>query len=170
MVSGRPKSPGGAHDPEHWKPLVLAWLADGHTLQTFCDRVGHPTRLAIYEWRESDPTFERKYLQALTMQQDSMADRVFDIADGNEPGREDEGEARARLRIDARIRMLSRLTPRYAEKRQLEQTGDTQVTIVTGVPDTEPPRVRELGNVPRHLLPDADPGDDGTPERNDDTP
>ena len=77
-----------------------------------------------------------------------MAEEVISIADG----RDFAAGADPRLRVDARIRMLSRFTHRYAEKKQIEQTGNARMIVVTGVPEPEQVISRQVSVTKSELL------------------
>jgi len=122
-------------DPKEWKPVVIAWLDSGQMLSKMLRMPNTPSRRLVDMWRADDEEFANDYHAATSALYDTLADQVIEIADG-------EPElvklfTEIRYQIDARIRMLSRWTHRYAEKRQVEQTGNGTVQIITGVPNPD---------------------------------
>tara|TARA_Y100001963_G_scaffold119525_1_gene166763 strand:+ start:190 stop:669 length:480 start_codon:yes stop_codon:yes gene_type:complete len=121
------------HDPfDHMDALVEHVLGGGLVID-YCRLDGRPSRATVQRWRDQFPDFARRLADAKDKGLDMMAEEVISIADG----RDFTPMADPRLRVDARIRMLSRFSHRYAEKKQIEQTGDSRLIVVTGVPEPE---------------------------------
>ena len=60
---------------------------------------------------------------------EAMAEDIFDIADGNEDGKEDEDIARSRLRVDTRKWYLSKIkAKKYGERLDLAVTNNDDMT------------------------------------------
>lgn len=121
------------HDPfEHMDALIEHVLGGGLVVD-YCRPDGRPSRSTVQRWRDEFPEFAERLARAKDKGLDMIAEEVISIADG----RDFAAGADPRLRVDARIRMLSRFTHRYAEKKQVEQTGNAQMIVVTGVPEPE---------------------------------
>ena len=135
-LGGRPRE----WDPDEWIPVVLDWCSSGRMLSEFTDRDDTPGWNTVYGWRKSVDGFREALEAAREEGRDRMAEDVIAIADGKnwEPFADPEH------RTNVRIRMLGRWSHRFAEKRQVEQTGSSTVQIVTGVPDPEPTKSKLL--------------------------
>ena len=136
------------HDPfEHMDALIEHVLGGGLVVD-YCRPEGRPSRATVQRWRDQFPDFAKRLADAKDKGLDMMAEEVISIADG----RDFAAGADPRLRVDARIRMLSRFTHRYAEKKQIEQTGNAQMIVVTGVPEPEHVISREISVKKSELL------------------
>jgi hypothetical protein len=104
-------------------------LADGHDGNTL------PGHTAIMQWLGEDATLADKYARAKEAQADWMADEMIEIADDGrrdqvvdpETGRispDHDHISRARLRVDTRKWLASKLRPKkYGERTTQEITG-----------------------------------------------
>lgn len=122
-------------DPDEWKPVIVEWLDQGHMLSELLREPDTPSRRLINKWRKADEEFDQECEDAFQAGLDTMAEDVISIADLRDP--DAHLLADARTRVDARIRMLSRWSHRFAEKRQVENTGNGTVQIITGVPQRD---------------------------------
>ena len=136
------------HDPfEHMDALIEHVLGGGLVVD-YCRPEGRPSRATVQRWRDQFPDFAKRLADAKDKGLDMMAEEVISIADG----RDFAAGADPRLRVDARIRMLSRFTHRYAEKKQIEQTGNARMIVVTGVPEPEQVISRQVSVTKSELL------------------
>lgn len=124
---------------EDWIPVILAWCSSGRMLADLCERRKEgeerpPTWAKVYEWRDTVDGFKEALEEARETGRDRVAEDTLRIADGVDFN----PFADAKLRVDTRIRMLGRWSHRFAEKKQVEQTGSSTVQIMTGVPDPDP--------------------------------
>ena len=110
-------------------------LATGESLRSICRDEKMPSRQTIVAWLSRDPSFFERYSRARLTGIDEIADQLIEIADAADGG--DKGSAarasaqvqHAKLRIDTRKWLLSKLAPqRYGDRMQHEHTGDVVVT------------------------------------------
>jgi hypothetical protein len=94
-------------------------IATGGALHRLCEeREGWPNERTVYRWLEANEEFRRKYARARDRQGDRMAFETVLIAD------EEPDPVKARLRVDARKWLASKLAPKkYGDRQQLEHTG-----------------------------------------------
>lgn len=124
-------------DPEEWKPVIVEWLDNGRMMSELVREPDTPSRRLIAKWRKADEEFDKECDEAFDAGLDTMAEDVILIADCRD--QDASPFAETRTRVDARIRMLSRWSHRFAEKRQVENTGNGNVQIITGVPARDEP-------------------------------
>lgn len=131
---GRPTK----YTPELVAPLLVK-LAEGKSLSAICKDPSLPSRETVYQWISSwSPyyikEFSDNYARARELQMESWADDIIEIADDatNDITVNDEGEERvnhehiqrARLRVDARKWVMSKIVPRkYGDKVEQQITG-----------------------------------------------
>lgn len=113
---------------------ICGRLAGGESLVTICRSDGMPCLKTVYRWVAANDEFRAMYVQGREDQADTLADQIIDIADD---GRRDYGISedgcpivdhdhisRARLRVDARKWVASKLKPKkYGERVSAELTG-----------------------------------------------
>ena len=110
-------------------------MADGLALRKICEMPGMPSRRSIFYWLKENEEFSREYEIARLMQVEYWAHEIVDIADDaegdcvlDERGQrvvDHENISRARLRVDTRKWLMSKLLPkRYGDRieAQLEVT------------------------------------------------
>ena len=114
---------------------ICGRLADGESLRSICETDDMPARSTVYAWLTDDVDgFSDRYARARTIQAETIADELIEIADDNSrdvrvglDGRETpdfDHIARSRLRVDTRKWLLSKMLPKqYGEKTQMELTG-----------------------------------------------
>ena len=124
-------------------------LIEGETLKSICSSEHMPQCGTVFRWLadEKHKTFSDMYAHAREAQMEAMAEEILEIADdsaGDELVDKD-GNARAnseyiqraKLRVDTRKWIMSKIAPRkYGEK----QTVDQNVTMKDEVTDTEAAR------------------------------
>lgn len=97
---------------------VLGLLAAGLSLISIAKREGMPCRATVYKWIEEEPGFADDYTRARSLQADSLAEEVVEIAD-TEPDTN-----RAKTRIDARKWYAGQVAPKkYGNRLDVNQTG-----------------------------------------------
>jgi hypothetical protein len=115
---------------------ICEQLIEGRSLRSICaDDEDVPSASTICRWLSANEEFRKQYAHARELQADALFDESLDIADDMErdlvPDEKEEtvvrgnGVAvqRARLRVDTRKWMASKLAPkRYGDK--LELSGD----------------------------------------------
>ena len=133
---------------------MCAQLSNGVSLRTVCLAEDMPSKTTVFNWLRTIPEFLDQYERAKAECADSLADEILDIADNSvndymvklaENGDEGAVESiklhaeniqRARLRVDARKWIASKLKPKkYGDKTQTEISG----------PDGGPVMVRPFG-------------------------
>lgn len=110
---------------------ILERVADGEAVSVVCRDKGMPSRKAFYAWVLEDEILRSKYEAALQMRGELFAEQIVDIADGSE-GCEAEEVSSAKLRVDARKWVVSKLLPkRYGDRTTL--AGDPDSPLELGV-------------------------------------
>lgn len=115
---------------------ICARIASGETLSDICrdaDRPEMPAYSTVGDWRRQRPDFEAAYQKARDVGHDAMAERTRRTARGLGPdqGGDSTGDvARDKLIIDQENKLLSKWSPRYADK--LVHAGDREqpLTVV----------------------------------------
>jgi len=117
---------------------ICSLLAKGESLNSICKKEGFPSRNTVYRWLRENAEFRDNYARASDDRAESIFEEILDIADGAEE--ETASIAKARLQIDARKWILSRMNPKkFSDKQSIEHTGpnggDINVTITRRVID-----------------------------------
>lgn len=108
---------------------IVARIAEGETLRAICRDEQMPSWQTVYLWKEKDEDFNRRFAYAREVGHDAIAENTIEIADEH-PGRVDNGGtdsgavAHAKLRIETRLKLLSKWSPKkYGDKQAVELTG-----------------------------------------------
>lgn len=120
--------------------IVCERLADGESLRAICRDEDMPGRTTVWQWLAKFPEFANQYAHAREDQLSCLADEIVDIADDNhldtvvdDDGRERVNHdvvARAKLRVDARKWVLSKLRPgTYGDRMDLNHGGSMNITL-----------------------------------------
>lgn len=107
--------------------LICSRIAEGESLRSICRDTQMPCMTAVFTWLRDKPKFAEQYTRAREAQAEAMADELIEIADNSasdmvvdEEGNErinHEVVARAKLRIDTRKWIASKLLPKkYGDK------------------------------------------------------
>lgn len=126
--AGRKRKSGGDRPSTFSEAIgneICAKVAEGETLTSLCEREGYPCRETVWRWMQQFPAFEDQYLRARVFSQQLRGDEAIDIA------RTEEDIARARLMIDARLRIVGRLASQYAGLIQARTPEAQPVDIVS---------------------------------------
>jgi hypothetical protein len=108
---------------------ICVRLSCGESLRSICNDSGIPTFKTVFTWIHKYPEFLQQYTRSKEMGCEAMAEDIFDIADGNEDGKEDEDIARSRLRVDTRKWYLSKIkAKKYGERLDLAVTNNDDMT------------------------------------------
>ena len=108
-------------------------IALGESLRAICRDDAMPAMSTVFKWLTEQPTFSEQYARAREEQAESMADEIVSIADNAEDA------AKARLQIDARKWVASKLKPKkYGDKttaeltikRASEELGDDELAAI----------------------------------------
>lgn len=59
---------------------IVAWIADGQTLSSFCDQAGTPATRTVERWKDEDEAFKAAYARAREIGGSVIADRMRDEA------------------------------------------------------------------------------------------
>ncbi|WP_221722708.1 terminase small subunit protein [Ochrobactrum sp. SFR4] len=95
-------------------------VASGRSLRSVCEDVSMPGQTTIFRWLSDNKDFREQYAHAREAQMDAMAEEIIDIADTEN----EEDVQRAKLRIDTRKWLMSKMAPkRYGDKQQMQLTG-----------------------------------------------
>lgn len=87
------------------KLRLLAWLADGKSVRSFCAAEGAPHFSVIYDWLDKDPVFAKSFDQARRIGAENIAQQCLEIADQRNP-LDDDDIAHRKLRIATRLQVL----------------------------------------------------------------
>ncbi len=110
---------------------ICAALAEGQPLTKICRKAGMPSYATVMKWRAENPAFSDMYMRAREDQADTLADEITDIADGASGKSAAEVNA-ARLRVDARKWVASKLKPRvYGDKLDVKVDPESKLTVAT---------------------------------------
>ena len=97
---------------------IFRELAEGYSLRTICAADDMPSAESVRRWLRDDKVFRGQYARAREEQADFYADEIVRIAD------EETDYRKARVRIDARKWVASKLKPKaYGERVLQELTG-----------------------------------------------
>jgi Bacteriophage Sf6, terminase small subunit-like len=118
--------PALAH-PSRYSPALARRICDavstGTPLAAVCAAADMPDRETLARWLDAHADFRSAYTRALEAAADRYADEILTIADASASespgaGKSDAGSvARAKLRIDTRKWLMSRLAPsKYGER------------------------------------------------------
>lgn len=126
----RPQMPGirpSEFNPEVAERICFA-IVEGQSLTKLCERdKSLPNWTTIFKWRRVNEEFDHAYAQAREMRAELWADEIIDIAD--EPAKDMAAVTRARLRVDTRKWLLSKLLPKiYGDK--LEVSGNVTLSAL----------------------------------------
>ena len=103
-------------------------IAEGESLRSICEPEGMPAPSTVCLWVVSNASFSEQYARARDAQADHYADEIVSIADT------EADPAKARVRVDARKWVASKLKPkRYGEKVELEHGGSVEIREVRRV-------------------------------------
>jgi len=116
---------------EQLKPIILARLANGESLRSICRTPDFPAESLVRQWATDDPEFSSQYARARSSGLDSIAEEIQEIADETSGDSGENANAvvqRARVRIDARKWLLSKMRPdKYGDRTVL--AGDAAAPL-----------------------------------------
>jgi hypothetical protein len=119
-------------------------LADGESLRSICSGENMPNRATVFRWLAGSTLFSDQYARARDAQADAFADDIVAIADecrkgvkivtkanGDVETTEIDMIERARLQVDARKWIASKLKPKkYGDKLELAGDKESPLTVV----------------------------------------
>lgn len=127
-------------DKQKMKESILAQIADGIPLRQICREENMPNWGTVYDWLAADSAFATRFAHARELGEDAISQDCMDIADdgtndwmerldveGRSIGWQINGEhvQRSKLRIETRLKLLSKWNPKKWGDRQ---TVDMNVT------------------------------------------
>jgi hypothetical protein len=120
-------------------------LCNGQSLNAICRDEHMPTRKVVHEWVADDRNgFRDKYARARDLQIDFWVDQIIDIADAAGDCENHALVQAARLRVDARKWIASKLAPK--------KYGDRTELVGAGGKDFIPEHATDPGRVTQALL------------------
>ena len=109
-------------------------IANGESLRSVCRDKSMPDKTTVLRWVDDNKDFCDQYARACARREDSFFDDLIEIADSVTA---DAAEvAKARVQIDARKWVLSRMNPKkYGDRVQQEVSGSigAEVTLIERV-------------------------------------
>ena len=138
MASGRPTKYNDELAAE-----ICGRIAIGDSIRTICKDEDMPAVSSVFLWLAKYESFSEQYVIARQQQMEAFSEEILDIADNgsndwmeindnNNPGYKINGEAiqRARLRVDTRKWLMSKLVPKkYGDKIEHDIPGGLNVII-----------------------------------------
>jgi hypothetical protein len=124
-------------------------------LNRICEGSGMPCPATVYNWLDENPTFLEKYARARRLQGDYGVDEIVEIADT------EEDPNKARVRIDARKWLASKLNPKkYGDRLDIDHTSAGEKILPTVILQTSPALEQQYGFKPEadDSLPTTDGG------------
>lgn len=113
---------------------ICARIANGESLRNICRDKSMPDKTTVLRWVDDNNDFCDQYARACARREDSFFDDLIEIADSVTA---DAAEvAKARVQIDARKWVLSRMNPKkYGDRVQQEVSGSigAEVTLIERV-------------------------------------
>ena len=111
-----PKRPGR---PSVYSPKIAAEI---------CRDPAMPAKRTVFDWRYSRAEFAEDYATAREEGFDAIARECLEIADTIE-----EDPASRRVRVDTRLKLLSKWDPkRYGDRVELDHPGTRDIVVVIG--------------------------------------
>jgi hypothetical protein len=117
-------------------------LSTGEPLAEICRDEEMPAVRTVSDWKKSNAEFAADFARARDEGYDALAAQCIAIADDerhdwvlSQKGEitNDVAIARARLRVDTRMKLLAKWDPkRYGDKVELEHSGKVEVEVVIG--------------------------------------
>lgn len=108
-------------------------LLEGESLRNICKSEDMPAASTVFKWLNTIPDFAEQYARAKEEQAEILADEIVQIAD------EEADPAKARVRVDARKWVASKLKPKkYGDKLDIDQkttheVGDSLATLMAKI-------------------------------------
>jgi hypothetical protein len=103
---------------------ICTLIADGGSLEKIGEMPDMPSRRLMRDWLAENAEFERLYEIARRQRTDALVDEAIEIADSVRGETENAAVQAARLAVDTRKWLASKLLPeRYGDRQQVEMTG-----------------------------------------------
>lgn len=111
---------------------LCGWIACGGSLRGWCKETGR-TPDTVYRWMRQDAQFHARYARAHEDRADTLTDEILEIADEASKLPSIEGVAAAKLQVEARKWIASKLRPqKWGDKQLIEHQGNVSIRI--GIP------------------------------------
>jgi len=129
---------------------ICSRIAAGESLRAICRDARMPTDTVVQEWASGEPrdgrcpyedgreAFAARYARAREQGYERMAEEILEISDDIYTGPDGRGDnalvQQARLRVDSRKWLLSKMLPRkYGDRLTAEIAGDPNAPLVTRI-------------------------------------
>ena len=104
---------------EDMAAYICAEISSGRSLRSICADKGMPAPSTVFLWLARHQSFSEQYAKAQEDRTAAFAEDIIDIADDDETDVQ-----RARLRVDARKWLMSKMAPKkYGDKQSVEHSG-----------------------------------------------
>jgi hypothetical protein len=143
---------------------ICTEIAAGLSLRDIARKPEFPSERAIYAWLVAHEPFQQMYARAREQRVERWADEIIELADEPVPAGDNAAVQRARLRVDTRKWLMSKLAPRkYGDRvEHVIKTGNA-----ADLTDDELARIA-LASAPTLLLTaDTKPETEDSPNHND---
>ena len=128
LAHGRP-----AEYSEDEGDTLCAWIQGGGSLRSYSKNTGRSVT-TVYRWMRESATFQTRYAQAHEDRADTFADEMIEIADAAGVNATIEDVAAAKLRVETRKWIASKLRPqKWGDKQLVEHVGAVSISINTKV-------------------------------------
>ena len=138
---------------------ILERIADGESLKTICAEPGMPAASAVTQWCDKSADFALRYARAKERCAEHWASEIIDISDSVRSGATSEEVNAARLAVDSRKWIASKLLPRrYGDRMTVERNPDAPLQTVTRIElvAVAPSSAVDLANLPLANVPKRD--------------
>jgi len=126
-------SPGGQGNHGKGRPsdyteeiatTICDRIAEGESLRGICRDDDMPSKVSVWRWLNKHPDFCSRYAQARDAQAEGYGEEIVALADEIPTHASHEEISRAKLRVDARKWVASRLLPgKYGRTSKVEHSG-----------------------------------------------
>jgi hypothetical protein len=112
---------------------ICAWIRQGKSLSEYCRQAGMGIETP-YRWMRTYPEFRERYTSAQEDRADTLADQLLAVVDDLPQDATMEQVQIAKLRLEARKWIASKLRPtKWGDKQTIEHTGGG-ISINIGIP------------------------------------
>jgi hypothetical protein len=131
---------------------ICAWIQAGGSLRSYGRQTGRKAE-TIYRWMRERADFQARLAHAREDQADTFAEEMLEIADAAATNPSIEGVAAAKLRVEARKWIASKLRPnKWGDKQTVEHVGGVNIRIGIPAKPTTPELVERVDSM---AIPDA---------------
>ena len=132
LTPTKPKSTAGRPTiySEELIERICEQISNGKSLRVVCRAKDMPSMSTVMVWLGENDEFSEQYRKATGQREDFHFEEMMEIADKVLP--ESAEVAKAKLQIDTRKWVLSRMNPKkYGDKQQMEHSGDVAVNMIS---------------------------------------